>query len=157
MNIFVSDACPYKSAKNLDNRRVLKMILESSQLLSTAMNLNGLNGPYKTTHQNHPCAIWTRATRGNYKWVVRHLSGLLAEYTLRYGKTHKCESHLGKFFECIQMMPDGDLQPFVNCTIYKDVPDTIQAYKDYLCYKWTNDKFIPKRGTDNIFPKEFFQ
>lgn len=40
MNIFASFPCPKQSAQYLDNKRVIKMILESAQLLFTALYKN---------------------------------------------------------------------------------------------------------------------
>lgn len=93
------------------DRHVVKMILESAQLLSTAHRMiDGtaetitVNGKirktwrlpddrefhcYKVTHANHPCAKWVRGSAENYNWLSDHLIALLAEYTHRYGKVHK--------------------------------------------------------------------
>jgi len=63
MNIFVTDPSFYKSAIALDDRRLIKMILETAQLLSGAVRLKSVFVPsilYKLTHENHPCAIWAR-------------------------------------------------------------------------------------------------
>ncbi len=50
MNIFVSDENPEKAAKNLDDKRVIKMILESTQLLCTAVNIH--NDRYNSLQPN---------------------------------------------------------------------------------------------------------
>ena len=42
MNIFALDPCPVKSAQYLDDKRVIKMILESAQLISTAIRGTGV-------------------------------------------------------------------------------------------------------------------
>lgn len=147
MNIFVTDQCPIKSAKFLDNKRVIKMILESAQMLSTALILN--NGPqiYRITHKNHPCTIWARTTQGNYKWLIQHFKALCDEYTLRYGKIHKCEQYYDTFINHIYLLPFGDLTDFVNCTSnYKNIDDIFKAYKLHLTDKWNNDKLKPKWG-----------
>lgn len=62
MNIFVTDISPIVSAQALDDKRVVKMILESAQLLSSAIFINSqsiYNDIYKPTHLKHPCTIWT--------------------------------------------------------------------------------------------------
>lgn len=102
MNIFFLDNDPKLAAQYQCDKHVVKMILESAQLLSTAYRvLDGkdlvLDGDknnilYKATHINHPCAIWCRKTWGNYHWLSKHLEHLLNEYTFRYGKIHKCKS-----------------------------------------------------------------
>tara|TARA_B100001778_G_C18522541_1_gene599614 strand:+ start:508 stop:903 length:396 start_codon:yes stop_codon:yes gene_type:complete len=50
--------------------------------------------PYKKTHINHPCAIWVRESSENYKWLCKLGLSLCKEYTIRYEKTHKCQSIL---------------------------------------------------------------
>lgn len=95
------------------DKHVVKMILETAQLLSTAHRL--LDGEeyigksksgrsarrwrlpderdtilYSATHINHPSAVWARQSKANYDWLFGHFVGLLNEYTHRYGKVHKC-------------------------------------------------------------------
>lgn len=121
MNIFYLDGDPYNAAKQMVDRHVIKMILESAQLLSTAHRL--LDGKeyvkviyatktsagrsarrwllpdirdtalYAATHVNHPSSVWVRQCSENYVWLYQHFLGLLREYTYRYGKTHKCETN----------------------------------------------------------------
>lgn len=68
MNIFVTDQCPIISAQALDNKRVIKIVMETAQLLSTAIFMNSsvrYDHLYKPTHQKHPCTIWTGLNLGN--------------------------------------------------------------------------------------------
>ena len=101
MNIFVTDPDPVISAQTLCDKHVVKMVLESAQMLSTAWREpNDLRSSefsskyadehelYKTAHPNHPCSIWVRQERENYKWLYRHFVALCDEYTHRYGKSH---------------------------------------------------------------------
>ena len=101
MNIFVTDPDPVISAQTLCDKHVVKMVLESAQMLSTAWREpNDLRSSefsskyadehelYKTAHPNHPCSIWVRQARENYKWLYRHFLALCDEYTHRYGKSH---------------------------------------------------------------------
>lgn len=112
MNIFYVDKSPVIAAQSLVDKHVVKMILESAQLLSTAHRvLDGiemldttsgrkikrfyLNDErehivYKSTHVNHPSARWIRESVENYLWLVEHFYALMSEYTHRYGKKHKC-------------------------------------------------------------------
>ena len=101
MNIFVTDPDPVISAQTLCDKHVVKMVLESAQMLSTAWREpNDLRSSefsskyadehelYKTAHPNHPCSIWVRQARENYKWLYRHFVALCDEYTHRSGKSH---------------------------------------------------------------------
>jgi hypothetical protein len=107
MNIFYLHQDPNIAAKAMTNKHVIKMILESAQLLSTAHHiLDGENSPYKEllyrrTHANHPSAIWVRESSANYQWLYEHFTALGAEYTERYGKTHKSIRQLSNILKNI--------------------------------------------------------
>lgn len=152
MNIFASSPCPIQSAKFLDSKRVTKMVLESAQLLSAALLLNGYTGSdvYKISHKNHPSSVWTRSTRGNYKWLLAHFKALCEEYTARYGKTHKSSELMPIFQANIDLIPDGELQPFSNNARnlekgvdFTNTLDTCMAYQLYLASRWETDKREP--------------
>ena len=92
MNIFILDEDPYIAATYHCDKHVIKMIVESAQILCTVLHKKGITEiPYKPTHQNHPCVLWTEQSFENFSWLVRLLNGLLIEYTLRYSKRHKTE------------------------------------------------------------------
>ena len=137
MNIFYLDKDPYKAAKHMYNKHVVKMILESAQLLCTAhIILDGDNAdvPYKSTHKNHPSAIWTRESTANYAWLYFHMMALGDEYTKRYGKKHltitKCEDTLSKLPNSIL---DIGFTPMPQCmpAEYKVPGDSVTAYWNY--------------------------
>ena len=134
MNIFYLDECPKKAAQVQYNKHVVKMILESAQMLCTAHHHygNGDNVPYKKAHYNHPSTIWVRQNSIHYDWLYDHMIALGDEYTKRYGKTHlsitKCKDLVYlppgiptvMFNQPPQCMPDK----------YKD-KCSIQAYWNY--------------------------
>ena len=134
MNIFYLDKDPVKAAQVQYNKHVVKMILESAQMLCTAHRFYGNdNVPYKTAHLNHPSTIWVRQNSIHYDWLYDHMIALGNEYTKRYDKTHlsitKCKEPLKlapiniphvKFKQPPQCMPDE----------YKD-KCSIQAYWNY--------------------------
>lgn len=94
MNIFILDGNPRLAAEYHCDKHVVKMILESAQLLSTAHSIHGTPvspSLYKPTHINHPCSKWVRESESNYKWLYRLFEFLLTEYTARYNKYHACE------------------------------------------------------------------
>ena len=93
MNIFVTDPDPVISAQTLCDKHVVKMVLESAQMLSTAWREYSSEYAdehelYKTAHLNHPCSIWVRLARENYRWLYKHFVALCEEYTHRYEKSH---------------------------------------------------------------------
>jgi len=89
MNIFYLDRNQTECAKAHYDTHVVKMILESAQLLSTAHHLLGGIGPYKKTHDNHPSAVWVRSNVSHYMWLYILMEELGKEYTHRFGKVHK--------------------------------------------------------------------
>lgn len=150
MNIFVTDACPVMSAQALDNVRVNKMILESAQMLSTAMSVNGAapsslpkskaGNPFKPTHANHPCTKWVTDNRDNYWWLYLHLEALLFEYNHRTGKTHSCESTLSSLSIGYGMIPQvgTGLSEFQNSS-GMDTGNVLTSYQDCMNAKWAKD------------------
>lgn len=152
MNIFIIDEQPEISAQMMCDKHVVKMILESCQLLSTAhhvldgdvIEVNTGKRRYKTsicttkdickaTMINHPCNIWTRETRSNYMWLWKHAKALCAEYTKRYGKIHVMEQMLmGGLYNPPKNIAKGKLTPFAQAMPdqYKNV-NAITAYRQY--------------------------
>ena len=86
MNIFVLDENPVIAAQSAIDKHIIKMPLESAQLLCSVFEPGA--APYKRTHFNHPCAIWARQSGENFDWLVEHGLALSDEYTRRYTKTH---------------------------------------------------------------------
>jgi len=102
MNIFVTDDCPIQSARNLPDKHIVKMPLETCQMLSIIYSdwyygvgkLYKSDGtPYRTAHgafRKHPCTIWAADNQYNLAWLIEHGLALCDEYTQRYGKVHTC-------------------------------------------------------------------
>jgi hypothetical protein len=86
------------SAKSQDNYRVVKMILESCQMLCTTLNeQHGEQvAPYRSTHKSHPSTKWVRASSANFESLVEHTMSMIEEYHSRFGKVHKCSAVLDK-------------------------------------------------------------
>jgi len=151
MNIFVSSKCPTASAEALDDKRVVKMILESCQMLNTVLVTqfgDEYSMGYKTTHRNHPCTLWTGKSYSNYVWLCLHMEALCNEYTFRYQKVHACEKYIPHFVDVARKLKakfkESLLTPFVNCTSdFKCVADIHIAYRNQLHSKWRNDKRRP--------------
>ena len=140
MNIFVVDKDPWVAAQMLCDRHVVKMILESAQMLSTVMHKNGDPGPIRPTHHNHPCTVWAGASFDNYLWLCAHFDGLLIEYTKSYNKIHAYQVHLDTLYKYGLKLPEKGLTPFAQAMPeqYKN-PDAVKAYRDYYCGDKTDD------------------
>lgn len=133
MNIFVLDKDPVVAAQSQCDRHVVKMILESAQILSTVMRTKGFEVGYKATHQRHPCTLWAGKTWANYEWLYEHFLALGEEYTHRYGKVHKSmgladalkpPAHNDKMTEFALAMPD-------ECK----TNDPVESYRKYYRHK----------------------
>ena len=155
MNIFYLHEDPRKAAEYQYNKHVVKMILESAQMLCTAHHHfdNGDNVPYKKAHYNHPSTIWVRESIDHYFWLYDHMMALGDEYTLRYGKTHlsitKCKDALR--IEPFGIDYDGFKQP-PQCMPeeYKD-ECSVKAYWNY----YINDKHRVANSNETIKTKMY--
>ena len=137
MNIFYLDKDPVKAAQLQYNKHVVKMILESAQMLCTIHRYFGNEDvPYKSTHLNHPSTVWARTNNRNYMWLYQHMMALGDEYTKRYNKKHltitKCEDVLSKFPALLKDALYGDPIDMPQCMPdeYKD-KCSVKAYWNY--------------------------
>ena len=171
MNIFVVDIDPFIAAESLCDAHVIKMILESCQLLSTHDRLNGLTGDrYKSTHINHPCRK-SLSNNYNYIWLQYHLYGLCKEYTYRFGKVHKSQSLLDKYWirkdandlytgklDFVENYSELlDSTRFACCAkehknyIQNDICDVVKFYRNY--YKLKKEKLKHWKYTNREEPR----
>ena len=177
MNIFVLAEDAAEAAHMHCDRHVVKMILESGQMLCgahwtgwrrvlqppndmkraelevlirTSVQQDKLP-PWRMTHLSHPCTKWTQRSQGNYDWHSRLGLELCAEYTRRYGKTHKCES-VHKWLS--ENRPpsfeneDPTMTPHAICMPdrYKQVDDPVSSYRNY--YREDKVRFARWKNTD---------
>ena len=135
MNIFVLDKNPHVAAMYACDKHVVKMILESAQMLCS-VHPEG-TAPYKRGFYNHPCTKWVRASSENYDWLIEHARALCTEYTRRYGKVHKSEQVIDWCDANRPELPDVGLTPFAQAMPedYKN-EDAVEAYRTY----YRNDK-----------------
>ena len=103
MNIFILNEDPILAAQEQCDKHVVKMIVESAQMLSTVHRM--LDGSvtmrksksgkrtlkyyeladdrenilYKAVHHNHPCTVWSREGCCNYTWHYEHFIALCDE------------------------------------------------------------------------------
>ena len=156
MNIFYLSKDPWLAAEVQPDKMLVKMILESAQMLCTAHRvLDGEEyadrvGLYKKTHINHPCTIWARECSGNYWWLYTHFLGLGREYTYRYKRTHLS---IKKLADPLYVMPKNITRGLMTKVAqampeqYKN-QDPIVAYRDYVVNekhyaKWSNGRGRP--------------
>lgn len=168
MNIFILDPNPKEAARLQCDKHVVKMILESAQMLSTAHRM--LDGTleyrpsvsgkrmvkyykhpdqvaednlYKAVHFDHPCTEWTMETKENYMWHYEHFLALGDEYTYRYGKHHKSMGLRSLLFRPPKNILTGfGLTPFRLAM--KDYPEcmmenAVDSYRAF--YQTKQDRF----------------
>lgn len=167
MNIFVVDACPIKSAQMLPDKHVVKMSLESCQMIALVYSPWYFNwgtipksdgtaySTQKGFFKKHPCTQWAAAHYANLAWLIVHGKALCDEYFYRYGKIHSCAISLQQA-EAIFIEKTG-----LDLSIYKNVKsfvramdeqfkydysiDTITAYQRYVESKpWARSNYIKK-------------
>tara|TARA_B100002019_G_scaffold200069_1_gene173387 strand:+ start:78 stop:605 length:528 start_codon:yes stop_codon:yes gene_type:complete len=165
VNIFVTDRDPVKSAQVLPDKHVVKMPLETCQMLSIIYSkwyynwgdLHKKDGtPYFTEKggfRNHPCTVWAAQNHYNTAWLIQHGCALSREYTHRYGKIHGCAETLfeakrifhqkaDKAIVCCHMATDFARAMFDEFK-HDDTIDTLTAYKKYIAAKpWVKDNYL---------------
>lgn len=138
MNIFVLHLDPTIAAQYHCDKHVSKMIVETAQLLSAAHDVSV--APYKHTHVNHPCSIWTRKSLDNYKWLCKLGISLINEYNIRYSegiKSHATATTIDWLAQNQPNIPNIGLTEFAQAMPeqYKS-KDAVEAYRRY----YLNDK-----------------
>lgn len=153
MNIFFLDTHPSIAASYHNDRHVVKMTLETAQILSSALYKNGIlhdSRLYKPTHKNHPCVLWAAESEQNFIWLCYLGLALGREYTSRFGKVHKSISVIEYCKSWSFILPNIDLSKPPQCMPeqYRE-ESTVMAYRNY--YK------SEKRFPYSVTPPEFMQ
>ena len=158
MNIFVTNPDPHKSATELPDKHVVKMPLETCQMLSIIYSkwyydwgeLYKKDGTAYATEKgafrNHPCTKWVAAHDDNLQWLLQHGISLCNEYESRFNKKHACERTIRL---ASLVAPDGcpeKHKPFVRAMPddlkYDTTVDTVTAYRMYLSTKpWIHSNY----------------
>ena len=167
MNIFVTDPDPVVSAQCLPDKHVVKMPLETCQMLSIVASASWGHGyghlPKKKTgtwyatakgaFRNHPCTQWAAASIFNTAWLIQHGCALSDEYTHRYGKVHGCADTLfeakktfhkfaGEVITCYCMV-ESFTRAMPDEYKHDTSIDTFTAYKNYISSKpWAASNYL---------------
>jgi len=145
MNIFILDNDIKSCAEYHCDQHVVKMILESVQMLCTALNKKGFSTPYKSTHIKHPCVLWVEESFENFSWLQNLALALNDEYRFRFEKdsNHKSISVLKEIstftYENRGLTEFAQAMPVQ----YKVPGDAVKAYRQFYLgekmsfAKWT--------------------
>lgn len=144
MNIFVLDENPELAAKYHTDKHVIKMILESAQMMSTAVRWSGIDAGYKVAHLNHPCTIWVRKSLTNWRWLGSLAYYLNQEFIFRFDKTANHKSYDMITSLPWPNIPEIGLTPFAQAMpdIYRN-DNAVTAYRNYYLgekeylFQWT--------------------
>jgi hypothetical protein len=136
MNIFYLDNDVNKCAEYHCDKHIVKMTLETAQLLCSAHWVVGGQAPYKLAHKNHPCSIWVRSSLSNYIYLCNLGLALCSEYEYRYNKIHKSKSVISW---CLTNLPDlkdiGLTPPALAMPEQYKSSDPVKAYRNYYIYE----------------------
>ncbi len=127
------------------------MILESVQILCTALNKKGFTTPYRSTHIKHPCVLWVEQSYENFLWLQALTIALNAEYRYRFSKKsdHKSMLALAKIQD-LKFANEGLSEfPQAMPEQYKVPGDAVTAYRQFYLgekmhfARWTKRELPP--------------
>jgi hypothetical protein len=145
MNIFMLDSSMDKCVRYHCDKHIVKMPLETAQMVCTIAHKLGLNPPYLPVHAKHPCTLWGGLNKRNFMWLRMFGIALCVEYEYRYGRRHACLDVLTDIAcQCWDYLPSGDYTdpPQAMPDEYKNT-NVIEAYRRYYYFeksrfaKWT--------------------
>lgn len=159
MNLFVTSMDPEECARNLDDKRVGKLLMEANQMMSLAIKVHwpdddGSHVFWETSteltsgwsHLNHPVSVWVRQTRSNFEWTLAHAKALASEFKHRYGRDHASALRLEFMERHSSCVPTGDVLPFQNSARHEGLGldfthlEVPYSYQEYLNSRWSSDK-----------------
>ena len=153
MNIFVLDKSPILCARYHCDKHCSKMILETAQLLSTALRLRGCTNRdiYKKTHTKHPCAIWAMESLENFLWLCQLGLALNKEFLHRgfVGKSTYGHKSIEVIYKSLDLVgnynfPRGFTEWKLAMPDQYKTKNTVLSYRQYYIhekshlFKWTN-------------------
>jgi hypothetical protein len=143
VNIFYLDRDIEQAARFHSDVHIIKMPLESAQILCAALWRYDIPAPYKQSHAGHPCVLWAGDSLSHWKWLKKFGLALCAEYTYRRDRSHACEA-------VINSLPDN---PPITDLGWSDPPqampeeyrslDVVAAYRTYYAGA---KSFFPGKG-----------
>lgn len=144
MNIFAVDNCPRIAAESLCDKHIPKMVVETYQMLGSALRRHGAvdhqmpltakGTPLIGGYKHHPCTRWAGDCRANYVWLSLHGINLANEFNFRFGHGHRCYNGLQQMADMWNFIPNAPqfLTPFAQAMPdeYK-ADNAVDAYRNY--------------------------
>lgn len=149
MNIFVVDQDPVVAANSLCDKHVPKMIVETTQMLVSALRRHGASDddvpltksgtPHKGGYPNHPATRWVGDSRTNAEWLLEHGFGLCSQFEFRFNKEHACFTQLAKVMDTLDFIPDHGLTDVALCVgeelqngrTHAPIADAVHVYRNF--------------------------
>lgn len=163
MNLFTTSDNTKFCVQSLDDVLLRKTIVESAQMLSTAILLNDKikikpENIYKKYNANEEHNVWVRTNKSNYKWTLMYLIDALMEYNYRFNKNHETWNVAQILTQYENNFEEGEMtdfprkfnQSYENYDYLMNIKNTFQAYKEYLNTKW---KVETKKGNVPMWTK----
>ena len=148
MNIFYLDEDLTLCAQAHCDKHVIKMLLESAQILCSVLHKTGQGAPYRATHMRHPCVIWAAKSMANWLWLKALAKELNQEYRFRFesSKDHKSFSVISGLL--LPIIKDIGLteRPQAMPEIYQRLGDPLTAYRNYYKAEKSHLLEYRKRG-----------
>jgi len=176
VNIFWLHNNPYVNARYHCDKHIKKMVLETAQMLSTAVHIVGAptSKVYKKAYMNHPCTVWARESFANFIELWQLGMALGEEWSYRYGRKDKETHNSYEVIKGMDLETIGDkflqhnslafnwvtvngstTKPQCMPDEYKTT-DTIEAYRNYYIGDKVLDKGIVDYSKGRSVP-EFLQ
>lgn len=160
MNIFVLDENVERCARFHHDQHVVKMVLESTQMLCTVVNKFGLPSPYRPTHVHHPCTLWAGESLSNWRWLQALTRQLNFEYRFRFERDRDHRSAIVAASLPEPPLEELGLTEFAQAmpAKYKVAGDAVAAYRSfYLGEKLGTARWTRRSVPDWIPPARLIQ
>jgi len=128
----VLDRDPVKAATDQCDKHIVKMPLETAQMLCTVARANGYDAPYRSTHAKHPCTLWAGSSTESLAWLIEHGIALCDEYSRRYGREHKSKAVIEHVSRLRLKLSKESMPAFAQAMpeSFKDA-DAVKAYRSF--------------------------
>lgn len=154
MNMLITDSDLKVSARNLDDRRLIKQILECYQIIK--VNERVALGEDNVGYRNHPVIVFYR----DYPdYVIDFGLACCKEYTFRFGRIHAYDNEFTKLAVArMNSHPNGIYNCYPEAPIYVEGKTQVSDITSYdlfmkkMLNKWHNDRLKPK-WTRRISPR----
>jgi hypothetical protein len=160
MQVFLLDEDMQKTAEYYVNKHIVKIPLELTQVLCTALRENGYKGEeiYKSTHVKHPWCLFAKENPRNFLYLYNLGLVLFKEYSFRYEKKHSSEKILNRCLFLSGLKNETNLSfdkfdfPLCFPEKYKK-NNVVDSYRDYVINEKSQMGVWKKRNKPEWWPK----